>query len=1140
MDFFNSLNEVRKNNHNFKKWEEQQKDNQAQREELAKRRQHTQAELQQAKELGKTIIDVVDIMDNHSENVAENVETAVDPLSSLATIATFFGGNYLVGKHSTAKQMDKISKIKDTFRNSEEAKNLVDRVVEFNKKTGNDKYFGAYDLLSQNSIKRIKDPQLKREARLLYEKIQKQIKPIRNSIIRNHLGVIGATIAAFIGATIFEAKLSTDSSKIARYQARKELDDAKSFVNYTPEQIEAAKKELKEHPELLKKDKKSKLKSGMFKSIYNIFKDRRAYLKDKSARTDDSQKVTRQLTAEELKQAKKDQEVIQRTVRIINNEAEKNSENMEVAANVIMGTTPILGATVGAFTGWVLEKTGVLDKFIEHTVKKYGSEETANLLKEFKQSKKTGMAYHAQWGELFSSLMDGKKQAVEETLDTTATKIKSSRPKTNFNEILSKLTAGSMAHKWGKKGVLGLIGGTVTGFAGIILGLKLQKSAARAGRFTAKRELEKDPTNFIGYTEEDYNEVKDVKSNKKNQSKIKEYILFIPNVIKQYWAYNKYKKNEYKEKVALNEILKKQEVTDEQMRDAKNLQRKVFNTFEKVDDNSQVYSESMEAATDIAQPFIWYGGMAMAASPLIYTGVQAARGKISPAKLLDKITNKLSSASNIMQKKWFKKYLDGVSKNITNQVNNVNLKETHYVYANGTMNKYKIDVKPLGAMLKGVDLQKDPIVEVIKKIILNTQDGANSIRKMSNEEQITYLYTIKDKLVKLSENSVLFDNAINKKDLDKFFDVIMHGSYIDPDTNKFVRVVDNITPELRANVIDMFTNPKVLNEEQAFDVHNILAHAVSRDFAGYTYQIAPTIADTIDIINSKGFKEGIAKLEQQIKEISQNNQGYVPLSQDIITMLQKFLGKEDFNKLLGEASLKNIQEFMSPKPGIVNPKEVPTCAAIDLREAMDILKAVSNKVQTTTIKEAIGFIPERLRNPKNILTQMKNQIQNMTPEEFEDFAFNTLHIKSMDKDTMLKIIPRLEKIIDNVPKEQLNKICDTLVKEFNEHPDEVVKLLMNGNIKSIFFTPELQKALTIAGISWTVFSVLVTYTVEAIMADMQLKAGRLGVMKAMESLKDPAYYANIEPTETAQAKPEEQKQLQNNSGNLLERYKKVS
>ena len=94
MDFLNSLSQVAKNQKNFKRWENEQHDEEAKREELARRRQHTQAELKQAEELGKTIIDVVDIMDNHSENVAENVETAVDPLSSITTMLAFFGGNW--------------------------------------------------------------------------------------------------------------------------------------------------------------------------------------------------------------------------------------------------------------------------------------------------------------------------------------------------------------------------------------------------------------------------------------------------------------------------------------------------------------------------------------------------------------------------------------------------------------------------------------------------------------------------------------------------------------------------------------------------------------------------------------------------------------------------------------------------------------------------------------------------------------------------------------------------------------------------------------------------------------------------------------------------------------------------------------
>lgn len=52
--------------------------------------------------------------------------------------------------------------------------------------------------------------------------------------------------------------------------------------------------------------------------------------------------------------------------------------------------------------------------------------------------------------------------------------------------------------------------------------------------------------------------------------------------MKQYWAYNKYKKTEYKEKQALKDLLKKQDITPEQLREAKNLQRKLFNTFEKL------------------------------------------------------------------------------------------------------------------------------------------------------------------------------------------------------------------------------------------------------------------------------------------------------------------------------------------------------------------------------------------------------------------------------------------------------------------------------------------------------------------------------------------------------------------------------
>ena len=127
----------------------------------------------------------------------------------------------------------------------------------------------------------------------------------------------------------------------------------------------------------------------------------------------------------------------------------------------------------------------------------------------------------------------------------------------------------------------------------------------------------------------------------------------------------------------------------------------------------------------------------------------------------------------------------------------------------------------------------------------------------------------------------------------------------------------------------------------------------------------------------------------------------------------------------------------------------------------------------------------------------------------------------------------------------MNKIWTQIVKEFQEHPDEFIKLVQSGGIKNILFTKGLQRALVAAGISWTAFSIAITYAVEAWMADMQLKAGRLGVMKAMEALDDPAYYANIEPTVTSkQVTPQQTSSAnqagQNNSSNLLAKFKQVS
>lgn len=1109
MDFFNSLSQVTKNRSNFKKWEDNQRNENAQREELAKKRQHTPEELQKAKELGTTIVDVIDIMDNHSENVAENVETAVDPLSQLATLAGLFGLNWLAFKTKSKKDVLGFLNFDSNIRKTEKYQELEKRVAEDLKNTN--KPLGMFERITdKKTIRRIQDSELKKELTAFKKAGKKQmIKYLKGAGYAHGLAMLG-TVGLFIASTIYEAKLQTDSSKIARYQARKVLEDPKEFVTYTPEQIEAAKKELAEHPELTKKDKKSKLQSGMFKSIYNIIKDNKAYKNDKAAREDNSQKVTRELTPEERIQAEKDQEVIQRTVRIINNEAEKNSENMEVAANVLINGTPFIGGVIGAATGWALNKLKVFDKFVENRINKVGSEETKKLYEALKDPKLKGFRHHTKWARFANSMMED---------------IKNSGGKKELEKSFKDMTATMFANRVGKQWIFGAFGFVLTGIAGAIIGLKLQKSAARAGRFTAKRELEKNPENFIGYTKDDYEEVQDVKTTDKKPNKFKEYALFLPNVMKQYWAYNKYKKNEYKEKQALKDLLKKQDITPEQLREAKNLQRKLFNTFEKVDDNSQVYSESMEAATEIAQPFIQYAGMALGVSPVIYTLVQVARGKITGAKLLDKVVTKLSNTTNLMQKKWFKKYLGHVEDNVSIVLDNVNTGKN----------------KPMAALLKDIDLQKDPMLEVISKIYSNGKDGLEGFKKLSNEDQIRFIYNLKntfDKAIELNPSLNL-----KKVDIDNFFNVITHG------WGTKAKKSINMTPELRAQILDMMLNPKNISPEKAEEARKALELATNEEFANTVYLFSPGIHGVIKSIKTSNFSKEFDELSVKLLEgIAQKAGGLVPLNAKTINLLKRILGEEKFNACLSEGSQINIKSFLNPPKAngaVAKPEELPKFAGIYPEEARELAKAVKNRVKNATFKEAYSIASD-VAGPKAFLEKYQAFVEKMTQEEFATFAEDKLNMPSMTKDMMLKMIPKVQKVFENLPKEELDRITSKLVEEFNKRPDEMIKLMTSGKLSSIFITPQLRTALAAAGISWAAFTIGITYLAEAIMADMQLKAGRLGVMKAMESLEDPAYYADIEPKETVaqkvETKADEQsvsKNVDSKKSNLLDKYKKI-
>lgn len=1120
MDFFNSLSQVAKNRKNFRQWEKNQKDEQARREELYKRRQYSDAEIAKAKALGENIIDVVDIMDNHSESVAENVETATEPIVAFAPFASILGSGWLVGKFVHNPNQKNIDKIREELINDEKAKDLCNRIFDFNEKNAKHSYFSKWDLTHKNSIKRIKNSDLRAEAMKFYNKFQKDTAKFRKAQKFGWISAIGLTIASFIGANIYAAKLQVDSSKIARYQARESLKDPKAFVNYTPEQIAKAKEEIAKHPELLKQKKKEKLNTGFFKSIVNILKDRKAYKKSIKNDTDDSKIVTRELTPDEIKQAKQDQEVIQRTVRLINNEAEKYSQNMEVAAEVLINGTPFLGAAVGGAIAWVLNKTGVITKFVDNNVAKNGSEKTKELYAELKKGGESGATYSFKWNKFREAFLKDLRGQEE---NTGAELAKASKRKSgDIIKSAKRWVTTALAHKRGRGWLIAGAGSIVTSIAGMMIGLKLTKSASRAGRYTAKRELEKDPRNFIGYTEEDYNEVKDVKSQKKGISKVKEIAMFLPTVMKQYFAYEKYRKNEYKEKQVLNEQLHKQEVTAEQLREAKNLQRKLFNTFEKVDDNSQTYSESMEAAIDIAQPFVTYGGILASISPLIWIGVQVKRGKLSAAKVLNKITTFFSKSSERLKSKWFKKYLKNVANNVA-----------------PTVQKTNVESKPIGKILKGVDLQKDSIYTIFAKTVNNLKAATGDLRKMSEHEQFNAIWKLRESVV----------STVRAKDKDL---AIKIGKLFDG----LIGWTDN--PNVRADALDILVNPssiKAMGKERYDKAYEFLKRAIQNGVDGNKvenfYAGIQSMFKDVKPQELKGIYEKLAQLSPEFKQALKPEviEKLIKDLENIQSANYRYALEDAIDKTLSHENVVGVLEAISAvkaklkaMPNLVNQNpeakalleyfnkieipvspqqltqleqfgiKLPENAKITPETIIEIFKQQTVKAKNLKIKEAFDMLPEKMRDPKHALSSFKSRLEKMTDDDFA-LIMEDMHFSSMDRKTALEIIPKLEKILNNIPKEEMTAIWDKIVQEFSAHPDEFIKLVKSGKVGQIFMTPGLKTALRTAGISFTAFTLIMTYVIESWLADIKLKAGRLGVMKAMEGLNDPRYYANIEPAQ---------------------------
>lgn len=1093
MGIFKTITDVSNNKSNFKLWEEQQRLEQAQRQVLYNENDYSEAELEKARALGETIIDAIDVMDNHSESVAENVETATEPFVFLAPFLGTLTGGIIGFKAFINPAAKNIDKCKDDVLNSEAAKNLYSR---FSKDDKNIKQIR--DLINKKRVSKIENRELRIEAEKLIAKYNKKVAPYKAGIWTGVAIPFAGLLLSFIGSIVAATKMQVNSSKVARFQARKELEDPKCFVNYTPEQIEQAKMDmLADKTKTTRKSRrkeKSKLKQGFWGSLIGLIRDNKAYRNYKKTDDENAKLVTRELSSSEIIDAEKDKEIIQRTVRIINNEAEKNSMNMEVAADVLIGGTPFLGALVGGATSWILNKTKIIDKTIDKSIKSNSSKDTIDALEKYVESTKNkklkGLTGLYKRITNFSIYADSSIKDLERN-------VAKPKPSEYFKRVIRIAMSHSKVRNW----IFAISGAVVTGFAGLIIGLKLQKSAARAGRYNAKRDLEEDPRNFIGYTKAEYNQVGDVTPVKK-ESKFKEVVFFIPRVLKQYVAYNKYKKHEYKETQKLNKYLHKQEVSEQQMKEAKNLQRKVFNTFEKVDDNSQVYSESMEAAIDIAKPFVIFGGFLTASIPLVLSAVALVKSKNNPTKVIEKITGWMKKHSKVMNSKLTKKYLNGVARNVANKT------------AEETVSK-----RPIAFILKDVNLKDGNVLDNLRILMKNLKLSPDELRKQPDE--------VIDKSVNDLFNNLKKIEVINKK------------AYNQLGIKNMIESIEKLPAKEKINALDLIMNPKSINNlsQDSFDsiiklcTNNmklpketiiILLNKVKNSLSQMSKnsKLKECLGDelleilnkldekSIDLILNKTFDKKtlttfinsfnkllnkIDKLPKNLKE-SPEIKGLLKLKINIPEELGSLL--EDYKT--DPKKLKEIINFLKNNENKLSGKNVE----ISLNELLDLPKVTMRSLKTSLIE-----------SPSNYIKQLKEQALKTTPEKFDEIISKIPYLKNMpgmNKESLVRILSNLEAVIDNVPKKELKNIMDSILTEFNKNPDEFVAMMRNGKIKGLLLTPELQNTLTILGIAYPTLTIIITYAIESWLANMKLKAGRLGVMKSLEDLDDNRYYANIE------------------------------
>ena len=305
MDIKNSYNNYKKYLPDYASWRDQQDLNVQRRLEYLK--QHPEKINKEDIERGKSLLHAIDVMDEYSQNNAEDMEVATD-----------FATSQVVGLATTLGMI-----IGLPFSQSKALKSVVAKFVKNNNL--------AIDAIA--------------------------------AMIPSVFGMLVGMAASF-PAIVWATKAQVSASRKGRFEAmRTGLSNPVHFANLTPEQ----RKQAEDSAKTIKINDKEKNKyiqnkgliADPFSSIRTLkkyFSENGEYAKQKKEfdnKLDERKsQFDKPLTPEQIKNAKRDQQILTEMVRKMDVASQDYSENAELVTNTL--TTLSLGT--GGLVGWLSNK----------------------------------------------------------------------------------------------------------------------------------------------------------------------------------------------------------------------------------------------------------------------------------------------------------------------------------------------------------------------------------------------------------------------------------------------------------------------------------------------------------------------------------------------------------------------------------------------------------------------------------------------------------------------------------------------------------------------------------------------------------------------------------------------------------------